>query len=961
MNRRRFLKILGSSPVFSFLHAQLAQSRLVAPGPFAGMPLLDVEFTTSVMPKTAEKIEVAFSRNAPAFVEGHHHVLLRAGADEIRFQGARRVENLLPHSEDFTRYAGNHARLNLIPGVKDPLGSQRATTVVANTAGGEIIQRVPAIPGHRYVNAVFVRMRRGRGAIAMLDPSGNIWTQLRAGDSWQRFSLGPTMCRSQCAIGLRALNRGDAFDIAFAQIEDVTDRGPSMQVVSEYVSRGVLTHPYHGACVDGVRYFDTDGGNTLDAVTHAVRERSGYRLPDAALHGALLEGARENLCRNFNLTPESLAGVSASGGELRVVDDAETLFADGLLNTHALIPYPALRAISNGKVFRLVNKTDKQQVVTIAGGTGTGRYSASVYARSTDPSARFCIGNSACVPIDANPIYNNSGVYARFTMEGVETSAGEELQFVVPPGATLHFIANQLEAGSFCSSLMEVRGEKTRRDSDVLVYAAASFIDMAQGTALLKWRTPSAILDVAGQGRPSLLAISGDHGTSSDLLSVPLTDAVGTDNSISSIRVRSLFMALKWDSGGGSHLFVNGSYHGRGVPVAGPPPRRLALGQRFGAAPAFGTFRDLTLYRSMAGDGEITDGFMTAKKARVIFDDKQIPDFYASETACDHYAETVKAAGFNVVMPLVWKANGTRYRNSLGLPIDYTVAKSYQRGFDGLAYLIQRCHDMGIEVHPVFNVTRTGWSKDMAPYRNIFFDDPRPPQPGNSEYFNIHKPTFRQWISDIVGELVERYDIDGLCFDYLRAGIGFYASEFNESDYRKRYGRDLRKDSAAGVKAPGVRLQDWNREDIEDILQRIVPKARRLKPGLVISNAGLGQCQPGPGPDHTQWQGQFNVDWVNAGMVDYIIPWEYAHPIPHDRWDYKNRLRERRRGTVMGGLYHGQKPVEPIMLHSIMPAILADDGDMQALYPYWTMSQEHIRILREQYFHLPARIPWRRS
>lgn len=960
MNRRHFLKTLGSLPALSLLHAQPAQSRLVAATPLAVTPSLDIAFATSVMPRSTGKIEVTFSRSGPAFVEGHHHVLLRAAVGEIRFQGARRVENLLPHTEDFSHYADDHARLGLIPAVKDPIGSQRATTIVANSAGGEIIHRVPAIPGHRYVNAVFARLRRGRGTIAMLDPSGDTWKQLRAGESWQRFSFGPTVCRNECAIGLRTLNRGDAFDVAFAQIEDVTDRDLPFQVVSEYVSRGVLRYPFHGACVDGVRYFDTEFSNTLDTFKHVVREHTGYRLPDAALHGALLEGARENLCRNFNLTPEDLAGVTASGGELRLVDDSRTLFAASDLNSYMIIPYPVLRAVSNGKAFRLVNDTGKHQDVTIAGATGAGRHSASVYARSTNPAARFCIGNSASVPIDARPLYNNLAVYARFTLEGVETVAGEELRFVIPPGATVHFIANQLETGSFCSSLIEVRGVKSHRDDDVLVYAASDFINMTQGTALLKWRSPSAVMNITGQERLSLLTIGGDRTTSSDLLSVPLGDVAENASRILFSQGSNLFFALTWGSSSKPRFFVNGSYQGRGGSVTGPPPGHFALGQRFGTAPVFGTFRDLTLYRSATDDRDITDRLMTVNKARVIFDDKQIPDFYASEAACDRYVETIKSAGFNVVMPIVWKANGTRYRNSLGLPVDYTVAKAYQHGFDGLAYLIQRCHDMGIEVHTVFNVTRAGWSKDMAPYRNIFFDDPRPSQPGNSEYFNIHKPAFRQWIVDIVGELVERYDIDGLCFDYLRAGIGFYTSEFNESNYRKRYGRDLRKDIAAGMKTPGARLQDWNREDIEDILRRTVAKARALKPGLVISNAGLGQCQPGPGIDSTQWQGQFNVDWVNAGMVDYIIPWEYGHPIPQDRWDYKSKLRERRHGTVMGGLYHGQKPVEPVLLHSIMPAILADDGDMQALYPYWTISEEHVRILREQYFHLPARLPWRR-
>ena len=61
------------------------------------------------------------------------------------------------------------------------------------------------------------------------------------------------------------------------QLEDVT--GQSVQTPSEYVSTNVLTTaPYHGANVDGVKYFDTDiSGNQLS--------------PD----GYLAEGVKTNL------------------------------------------------------------------------------------------------------------------------------------------------------------------------------------------------------------------------------------------------------------------------------------------------------------------------------------------------------------------------------------------------------------------------------------------------------------------------------------------------------------------------------------------------------------------------------------------------------------------------------------------------------------------------------------------
>jgi hypothetical protein len=58
------------------------------------------------------------------------------------------------------------------------------------------------------------------------------------------------------------------------QLEDVT--GQSVQTPSEYVSTGVLNStPYHGANVDGVKYFDTD--------------INGIAIPENTLKGFLCE------------------------------------------------------------------------------------------------------------------------------------------------------------------------------------------------------------------------------------------------------------------------------------------------------------------------------------------------------------------------------------------------------------------------------------------------------------------------------------------------------------------------------------------------------------------------------------------------------------------------------------------------------------------------------------------------
>jgi len=81
----------------------------------------------------------------------------------------------------------------------------------------------------------------------------------------------PTAPRVQTYIGT-----GKTILATALQIEDIT--GQSVQTPAEYVSTNVLSSPFHGAMVDGVKYFDTDlSGNQLS--------------PD----GYLAEGQKTNL------------------------------------------------------------------------------------------------------------------------------------------------------------------------------------------------------------------------------------------------------------------------------------------------------------------------------------------------------------------------------------------------------------------------------------------------------------------------------------------------------------------------------------------------------------------------------------------------------------------------------------------------------------------------------------------
>jgi hypothetical protein len=86
--------------------------------------------------------------------------------------------------------------------------------------------------------------------------------------SWQQLkTLATDTATSSVGFELRLYTNGDAVDFWHPQLEDVT--GESDQTTPrEYVSVGVLSAPYHGANVDGVKYFPYDlSGNPIPTST----------------------------------------------------------------------------------------------------------------------------------------------------------------------------------------------------------------------------------------------------------------------------------------------------------------------------------------------------------------------------------------------------------------------------------------------------------------------------------------------------------------------------------------------------------------------------------------------------------------------------------------------------------------------------------------------------------------------
>jgi len=184
-----------------------------------------------------------FTRWSIATLQDHEGLLKTAKSGEIRFEGARRVENL---------------------------------------ATGLLTQSITVISGNTYQ----VTIKGTNGATAIC--SGAFTGTLTA-DGVNRISWNNGTPKTTTTTTLTITITGILTELL---VENVT--GQSNQNPSEYVSNGILSAPYHGAGADGVKYFTTLNGNTVD-INGVVTEATGTAIPEATLKGFLSEPQATNL------------------------------------------------------------------------------------------------------------------------------------------------------------------------------------------------------------------------------------------------------------------------------------------------------------------------------------------------------------------------------------------------------------------------------------------------------------------------------------------------------------------------------------------------------------------------------------------------------------------------------------------------------------------------------------------
>jgi uncharacterized lipoprotein YddW (UPF0748 family) len=226
----------------------------------------------------------------------------------------------------------------------------------------------------------------------------------------------------------------------------------------------------------------------------------------------------------------------------------------------------------------------------------------------------------------------------------------------------------------------------------------------------------------------------------------------------------------------------------------------------------------------------------------------------------------LKEANFNTIYFQVRSRADAMYRSSFEpWAQQLTGALGKDPGWDPLQFLIEEAHINRIEVHPWVN-TYIAWTKKEPPARSkplhVYYEHPEWLQQVNGEsWFDPGIPAARNYVLRVVLEIVDRYDIDGIQFDFIR----YTSKPFPDEGTFKIYGN-------------GSRREDWRRENINRFVKAFHDSVIARKPMLKIGAAPIGIYKNFPGAKGQQSYSELYQDsrkWISEGWMDYLVPQIY--------------------------------------------------------------------------------------
>ena len=233
---------------------------------------------------------------------------------------------------------------------------------------------------------------------------------------------------------------------------------------------------------------------------------------------------------------------------------------------------------------------------------------------------------------------------------------------------------------------------------------------------------------------------------------------------------------------------------------------------------------------------------------------------------------------FNAVIFQVRPSGDALYKSNYE-PWSYFLTgetgKSPYPYYDPLEFWTEEAHKRGLELHVWLNPYRAHHSSGGA----VTSESMVKKSPDNivrlkngMYWFNPADKRTQNHVSNVVKDIVTRYDIDGVHFDdYFYP----YASYNGGADFPDNSTWNEYKN-----KGGNLSRADWRRENVNYIIERIYKEIKKEKPFVKFGISPFGIWKPGypAGITGSSQYDELYADaklWLNKGWVDYFSPQLY--------------------------------------------------------------------------------------
>ena len=191
--------------------------------------------------------------------------------------------------------------------------------------------------------------------------------------------------------------------------------------------------------------------------------------------------------------------------------------------------------------------------------------------------------------------------------------------------------------------------------------------------------------------------------------------------------------------------------------------------------------------------------------------------------------------------------------------------------YDPLEFAIEEAHKRGMELHAWINPYRAVRKIGSYAIASNHVSRKHPNwiiTSGKLKYLNPGLPQVRNYVVNIIKEIVGNYNVDGIHFDDY-----FYPyppNEITKEDFStfKRYSRGIRN------------ISEWRRDNVNLLMKEVYSAIKRIKPFVKfgVSPFGIWRNNVPVGITGFDAYNRIYADalqWIKDGSIDYLVPQLY--------------------------------------------------------------------------------------